>query len=166
VATAGTPASWLSHLRWIIAQWSEAQATGEAGMDREQFWALIEAAKAATSGDCRAQTAHLIAALRERSVSDVLDYDRIHDELMAESYRLELWGAAYLINGAAPTTASTTSVAGCSARAAPSGRPRWLTRTRWRRIRRCELARRSRSGLTTTWSARASGGWPGGRMWR
>jgi hypothetical protein len=69
------------------------------GMDREQFWALIEAAKAATDGDCRAQTAHLVAALGERSVSEVLDYDRIHDDLMAESYRWDLWGAAYLING-------------------------------------------------------------------
>jgi hypothetical protein len=68
-------------------------------MDREQFWALIEAADAEAGGDCQRQTAHLVAALRERSVSEVLDYDRIHGELMAESYRLELWGAAYLING-------------------------------------------------------------------
>jgi hypothetical protein len=36
-------------------------------MDRDQFWALIEAAKAATGGDCRAQTAYLVAALRQRS---------------------------------------------------------------------------------------------------
>jgi hypothetical protein len=55
-------------------------------MDREQFWALIAATKATTDGDCTQQTAHLIATLRQRSVSDVLDYDRIHDELMAESY--------------------------------------------------------------------------------
>lgn len=61
-------------------------------MDREQFWALIEAAGAATAGDCRAQTARLVAALRQRSVSDVLDYHRIHGLLMAESYRLEWWG--------------------------------------------------------------------------
>jgi hypothetical protein len=38
-------------------------------MDREQFWALIEAAKVATGSDCRAQTAQLVAALRERSVN-------------------------------------------------------------------------------------------------
>jgi len=68
-------------------------------MDREQFWALIEAAKAATGGDCRAQTAQLVAALRQRSVNDVLAWDRIHDELMVQSYRWDLWGAAYLING-------------------------------------------------------------------
>ena len=68
-------------------------------MDREQFWALIEAAKAVTGGDCQAQTAHLIAALRRGSVSEVLDYHHIHSWLMAQSYRLELWGATYLING-------------------------------------------------------------------
>ena len=68
-------------------------------MDREQFWALIEAAKSAGGGDCRAQTAQLVAALRERSVNEVLAWDRIHGELMAESYGWDLWGAAYLING-------------------------------------------------------------------
>jgi hypothetical protein len=68
-------------------------------MDREQFWALIEAARAATGGDCRALTAQLVAALGERSVNDVLAWDRIHGDLMAESYRRDLWGAAYLING-------------------------------------------------------------------
>jgi hypothetical protein len=68
-------------------------------MDREQFWALIEEAKAATGGDCRTQTTQLIAALSKRPVDEVLAWDRIHGELMAESYRLDLWGAAYLING-------------------------------------------------------------------
>jgi hypothetical protein len=68
-------------------------------MDREEFWALIEAAKAATGGDCKQQAAQLVAALRQRPVSDVLDYHHIHNWLMAQSYRLELWGAAYLING-------------------------------------------------------------------
>jgi Protein of unknown function (DUF4240) len=32
-------------------------------------------------------------------VSDVLDYHHIHSWLMAQFYRLALWGAAYLING-------------------------------------------------------------------
>jgi hypothetical protein len=68
-------------------------------MDREQFWAMIEEAKAATGGDCPAQTAQLVAALGTRPVDEVLAWDRIHGELMAESYRLDLWGAAYLING-------------------------------------------------------------------
>ena len=68
-------------------------------MDREQFWALIEEAKAASGGDCKQQAAQLVAALGERSASDALDYHHIHSWLMAQSYRLELWGAAYLING-------------------------------------------------------------------
>jgi hypothetical protein len=68
-------------------------------MDREQFWALIEAAKAATGGDCQAQTAQLVAVLRQRSVGEILAYDRVELELMAESYCWDPWGAAYLING-------------------------------------------------------------------
>jgi hypothetical protein len=41
----------------------------------------------------------LVVALRKRSVSDILDHHHIHSWLMAKSYRMELWGAAYLING-------------------------------------------------------------------
>lgn len=68
-------------------------------MDRQQFWALIEAAKAASGGDCTRQAAQLVAALRQRSPDDILAYHRVELELMAESYRWDLWGAAYLING-------------------------------------------------------------------
>ena len=56
-------------------------------------------ARTATDGDCQAQTAQLVAALGQRSVVEVLDWDRIQDELWVESYRRDLWGAAYLING-------------------------------------------------------------------
>jgi hypothetical protein len=68
-------------------------------MDREEFWAMIEAARAATGGDCQAQAARLVAALGKRSVGEVLAWDGIYGELMAESYRWDLWGAADLING-------------------------------------------------------------------
>jgi Protein of unknown function (DUF4240) len=68
-------------------------------MDREQFWALIEAAKTSSGGDCQAQTAQLVAALRQGPVDEILDWDRIHAELRVESYRWDLWGAASLING-------------------------------------------------------------------
>jgi hypothetical protein len=99
-------------------------------MDQEQFWALIETARAATSGDCQAQTTHLVTALGERSVNDVLAWDRIHGELMDASYRLVLWGPPTCSTAAALATASTTSAAGCSAKDTPPGRLRWLTRTR------------------------------------
>jgi hypothetical protein len=68
-------------------------------MNREQFWALIEAAKTSSGGDCQAQTAQLVAALRHGPVGEILDWDRIHAQLRVESYRWDLWGAAYLING-------------------------------------------------------------------
>ncbi len=59
-------------------------------MDRVQFWALIEAAKTATGSDCQAQTAQLVAALRQGPVEEVLDWDRIHTDLWVESYRRDL----------------------------------------------------------------------------
>lgn len=60
-----------------------------------------QADRAATRSTPVAALAASISAQNcsQRSVNDVLDYDRIHYELMAESYRWELWGAAYLING-------------------------------------------------------------------
>ena len=60
-------------------------AAEEDGMDREDFWALIETAKTATGSDCRAQAAQLVAVLGERSVDEVLAWERIYGELMAES---------------------------------------------------------------------------------
>ena len=81
-------------------------------MDREQFWALIEAAKAASGGDCRAQTAQLVAALSERSVDEVLAWDRIHGELLAETYGWDLWGAAYQAHEALTGQEFTVEVAG------------------------------------------------------
>jgi hypothetical protein len=68
-------------------------------MDREQFWILVEAAKTVGGGDCQAQAGRLVAALAQRSVDEVLGWDQIRHELLAESYHWELWGAAYLING-------------------------------------------------------------------
>jgi hypothetical protein len=44
-----------------------------------------------------AQEAVHLLAVRPRE--DILAFDRILDELMAESYRHPLWGAAYTING-------------------------------------------------------------------
>jgi hypothetical protein len=68
-------------------------------VDRQHFWALIEATKTASGGDCKAQIAQLVAALGQGPVGEILDWDRIHAELRVESYRWDLWGAASLING-------------------------------------------------------------------
>jgi Protein of unknown function (DUF4240) len=62
-------------------------------MDREDFWALIETAKTATGSDCRAQAAQLVAALAERSVDEVLAWDRIDGEPMAEPRSWEAMGS-------------------------------------------------------------------------
>ena len=35
----------------------------------------------------------------ERSPEEIVAFQRVLDELMDESYRADLWGAAYVING-------------------------------------------------------------------
>jgi hypothetical protein len=68
------------------------------GMDRNAFWALIDEARArAAEDDAVADEAAKLLAVRSRD--DIFAFDRIFRELMAESYRTPLWGAAYTING-------------------------------------------------------------------
>jgi hypothetical protein len=68
-------------------------------MQRAEFWAMIEAAKPACGGDGQPHTAQLVAALGALPASEILDYRRIQDELLAESYSWDLWGAAHLLGG-------------------------------------------------------------------
>jgi hypothetical protein len=68
-------------------------------MDRDWFWALVHAARAASGGACRQQAAQLVGALHRLPASQILAFDRIAEELWAESSRWDLWGAAYLLNG-------------------------------------------------------------------
>jgi Protein of unknown function (DUF4240) len=69
------------------------------GVDREQFWELVETATSTAGPECEQQAAALAAALSRLPPSEILAFHRIQDELMAESYRWELWGAAYLMMG-------------------------------------------------------------------
>lgn len=55
-------------------------------MDRAQFWAMVEAARS-VRGDCAQHAARLVAALAELPAAEILAYEHIHDELMAESYQ-------------------------------------------------------------------------------
>jgi Protein of unknown function (DUF4240) len=67
-------------------------------MDRAEFWAMVEAARPARGGDCAQHAARLVVALVELPIGEILAYQHIHDELMAESYHWDLWGAASLLN--------------------------------------------------------------------
>jgi Protein of unknown function (DUF4240) len=67
-------------------------------MDRAEFWAMVEAVRPPGAGDCAEHAAHLVAALAELPAAEILTYQHIQDQLMAESYHWDLWGAAYLLN--------------------------------------------------------------------
>jgi hypothetical protein len=66
-------------------------------MDRDRFWMLIDVARTA-DGDCEELTAQLVAMLRELPASEIVAFQQLLDELLAESFRYSLWGAAVLIN--------------------------------------------------------------------
>src|SRR5436190_9856993 len=68
-------------------------------MTRAEFWALIAAARSDAEGDADRQAEIVEEMLAKRRVKEIVDFDCIFRELMAESYRADLWGAAYIING-------------------------------------------------------------------
>jgi hypothetical protein len=68
-------------------------------MEQSQFWQLIEVAKAEADGDTEAQVAILEKKLKALPTEEIAQFDRIFHEMMALSYRWDLWGAAYVLNG-------------------------------------------------------------------
>src|SRR6266545_4042679 len=64
-------------------------------MNRERFWALIQETHPSSGGRAGAQ---LLARLRELPRAEIAAFQDVRDDLLAESYRRDLWGAAYLIN--------------------------------------------------------------------
>jgi len=66
-------------------------------MDRDQFWSMIEAARQASGGDVEQQAAVLKAQLRRLPLAEVIGFERILEDLQAESFSVELWGAAEAI---------------------------------------------------------------------
>jgi hypothetical protein len=68
-------------------------------MDREQYWALIDQTRARSGGDPDAHEAALRAAVAELTPDEITDFERHTTELLDQSFRSRLWGAAYLING-------------------------------------------------------------------
>lgn len=66
-------------------------------MERAEFWLVVEESGRDHEGD--AQVAEIERRLSALSPEDVLSFERHLRALLAESYRQDLWGAAYLING-------------------------------------------------------------------
>lgn len=67
-------------------------------MTDDQFWELIAASRQ-KSVDCESQARALQALLFECSAEDILAFDRIFHEQLVESYRWDVWGVVYLIQG-------------------------------------------------------------------
>jgi hypothetical protein len=65
-------------------------------MDQAEFWALLESTK---DQDCQQHAQRLQGRLGALSPNQILAFERIQRQLLAEADRWDLWGAAYLIQG-------------------------------------------------------------------
>ncbi|MFI6763216.1 DUF4240 domain-containing protein [Micromonospora sp. NPDC050417] len=68
-------------------------------MRTDEFWALIDDARTGADGDSAAIMERLVALLAARDVTEIEGFDQHLWRVLAASYRADLWGAAYLING-------------------------------------------------------------------
>lgn len=66
-------------------------------MDRDQFWSMLETARQASGGDVQQQAAALKAELRRLPLAEVIGFQQNLDQLQAESFSVQLWGAAEAI---------------------------------------------------------------------
>ncbi|KKJ99161.1 DUF4240 domain-containing protein [Micromonospora sp. HK10] len=70
-------------------------------MRTEEFWQLIESARAGAGGAPDAVAARAVALLAERDPADIVGYAEHQRRVLVASHKVDLWGAAYLINGGA-----------------------------------------------------------------
>jgi hypothetical protein len=72
-------------------------------MDTSQFWRLIEQSKTESGGDCRKQIEALTSIFLELPAEAIEEFDVIFYRFHAQSYRNDLWAAAYIMNGGCST---------------------------------------------------------------
>jgi Protein of unknown function (DUF4240) len=70
-------------------------------MKEDQFWTIIEAAKLESEGDAEAQLEAMQTELNALEPADIMEFQRLFDQFHRVSYRADLWGAAYIMNGGA-----------------------------------------------------------------
>jgi hypothetical protein len=68
-------------------------------MDDDRFWALIGAARDAAGDDVEDRVSGLEQVLLTHAPDEVAAFRQKYDEMLARSYRWDLWGAAYVMNG-------------------------------------------------------------------
>lgn len=67
-------------------------------MDIDQFWKIIDTSRNGAS-DVDEQEERLLQLLEPLSEEDLLEFDRLLSERLAESFRRDLWAVAYLAKG-------------------------------------------------------------------
>jgi predicted DNA-binding WGR domain protein len=67
--------------------------------ERGTFWRLIDLSRKGSEGDPYMQLDNLRQRLLKLPEEELRSFDRVFWELMNESYRADLWGAAYVIKG-------------------------------------------------------------------
>jgi hypothetical protein len=70
-------------------------------MDTRQFWDIVAAACELDATKSDAWADKLKTALMKLPPNDIVEWNHIFDRLAARAYTVDLWGAAYLINGGA-----------------------------------------------------------------
>lgn len=68
-------------------------------MRTDDFWGIVEQARSGAGDEVKLIAERVVAELAGRSTDDIIAFDRHLDRVMSASNRVDLWGAAYLING-------------------------------------------------------------------
>ncbi|MFC0002707.1 DUF4240 domain-containing protein [Micromonospora siamensis] len=68
-------------------------------MRTDEFWQLIDDARAGAGGEADAVAARAVALLAERDPEEIAGYAEHQRRVLTASHKVDLWGAAYLING-------------------------------------------------------------------
>jgi hypothetical protein len=64
-----------------------------------EFWNLIDAARRLSASDPYEYCNHLKPLLEQLSAEQIMEFDRTFYKLYFQSYRNDLWGAAFIMNG-------------------------------------------------------------------
>lgn len=68
-------------------------------MDKKTFWDLIEESLLESKGEPEKQRKHLVDKLSKMPEEEIFEYQKIFDYVYTNSYKSDLWAAAYIING-------------------------------------------------------------------
>jgi hypothetical protein len=70
-------------------------------MDQEQFWAIVDTACQSDPRGADEWERRLQSELEKLEPAEIIEWNHVFDRLAARAYTVDLWGAAYIINGGA-----------------------------------------------------------------